>query len=71
MDKKKALEGEQIKGYEKYEKLLEQQVELLSKWNEKNIDSNPEQVRKNTETLINAIQFLYFDPDHLRSYVHQ
>ena len=72
MDNQKApREEERIMSYEKYEMILEKQVGLLSKWNEENIDSNPEQVRKNSETIINITQFLYFDPNHLRSYTQQ
>lgn len=52
-----------------YRALLEEQIELLAEWNKKNMQSmqpEPEQVRKNSETILNAIQFLWDGPSCAR-----
>lgn len=38
--------------------MLEKQMKLLEEWNEANISNEPEQVRRNIETLIFAEHYL-------------
>ena len=45
MDENKAPEREQVV------KMLMEQVEQLLDWNKKNVDSDPEQARRNLETV--------------------
>lgn len=41
-----------------YEDLLEEQINLLCEWNKKNIEAEPEQVRKNIETISEALKVI-------------
>lgn len=39
-------------------KTIKEQVEVLAAWNKENINDNPEQVRKNTETIFSVATYL-------------
>jgi hypothetical protein len=39
--------------------ILLQNAQYLRKWNEQNIDIHPEQVRKNTETLVTVYRLVF------------
>lgn len=39
-----------------YMATFERQLKLLLDWNEKNIDKEPEQVRRNIETMMNYVK---------------
>lgn len=46
----------------KVKQLLEEQIEILADWNKKHVEEEPEQARKNSETLCMAISLLLAHP---------
>jgi len=40
-------------------KIILEQIELLTQWNKKSVNNEPEQVRKNIETIMVALDYVY------------
>ena len=45
--------------YKYQENLIRGQLELLAAWNKQKINVEPEQARKNLETIMDALRYLY------------